>query len=153
MFCKLTPNKVFKKVSALGLHLIFKIISEDNRLTILTLPVTIHALSFQSIRFSLNSPYFIDQFLFIIFLCGMWYLDSVTRDRTPTPCTGKQVTKPLDHQRNPSRIFYSFQHRNFTQIWTFHSHAFVNINFVFKFVVIVAATNRIVPNDFSDCRY
>ena len=69
MFCKLTPNKVFKKVSALGLHLIFKIISEDNRLTILTLPVTIHALSFQSIRFSLNSPYFIDQFLFIIFLC------------------------------------------------------------------------------------
>ena len=41
MFCKLTPNKVFKKVSALGLHLIFKIISEDNHLTILTLPVNI----------------------------------------------------------------------------------------------------------------
>ena len=65
MFCKLNLNKVFLNITALGQRLIFKIISEDNCLTVLTLPVNIHALSFQSIRFSLNSPYFIDQFLFI----------------------------------------------------------------------------------------
>ena len=51
MLCKLHAIKFFLKKTALGLHLIFTIISEDNHLTILTLPGNIMLYPFNQLGF------------------------------------------------------------------------------------------------------